>query len=72
MRLYDPMMQPKPGRSPMSFHRGWREIQRMRSFIDGKAAEKSQLDNATLLWIKFSQFVQSVIERDHVHAPRLE
>ena len=45
-------MQPKPGRSPMSFHRGGRQIQYMRSFFDGKTTEESQLDNAALLPIE--------------------
>src|ERR1035438_9785733 len=61
-RLGHLVMQPKPGRRPMSFHRGWREIQHARSFFDGKAREKSQLDNATLLLIEFRQFIQSVVE----------
>ena len=56
----------------MSFHRRRREIHRLRSFFDGKTAEKSQLDNAALLRIKFGQFVQSVVESDHVDAPGLE
>src|SRR5208282_2635453 len=63
---------PKPGRGPVSFYRAGREIQRPRSFFDGEPAEKSQLDDATLLLIKSSQFVQRVVERDHVYAPRLE
>src|SRR5580704_6482361 len=65
-------MQPKPGRGPMSLHRHWREIQCMRSFFNGKAAKKSQFDNATLLLVKLRQFVQSIVESDHVYAPRLE
>src|SRR5271167_2611985 len=66
------VMQPKPGRGPMSFHRRWRKIQRTRSFFNGKATEKSQFDNATLLLVKPRQFIQRVVESDHVHAPGLE
>ena len=36
-----------------------------------KATEKSQFDNPTLLLVEFSQFVQSVVESDHVHAAGL-
>jgi hypothetical protein len=56
----------------MSFHRPWREIQRTRGFFDGQTAKKSQLHNAALLRIKFSQFVQSVVESHHVHASCFE
>src|SRR4029077_15084432 len=65
-------MQPEPGRSPVPLHGGGREIQCVRGFFNGKAAEESHLDNAALLRIELGQFVQSVIESDHVHARHLE
>src|SRR5580658_9236067 len=66
------MMQPKPGHSPIFLYRGRRQIQDPRRFLDGKAAEESQLDYVALLLIEFRQFVQSVVESNHVDAPALE
>src|SRR5271157_2085027 len=65
-------MQPSPCASPVSFHRPWRQLEHIRGFFDGKTAEESQLHNTTLLLVEFSQFIQSVVESDHVHAAALE
>ena len=44
----------------------------MRSFFDRKPAEKSQLDNAALLFIQFCQFVQRVVKGDQIETTGLE
>ena len=46
----------------MSLHRSGRDIQCVRSFFNGKAAEESHLDNTALLRIKLGQFVQRIVE----------
>src|SRR5580700_11649216 len=68
----DLLMQPGPCRSPVSFHRPGRQLEHVRGFFDGKTAEESQLHNAALLLVEFSQFVESIVESDHVHAAALE
>src|SRR5580704_6216383 len=60
-------MQPKPGRGPMPFDCSRREIQRASGLIDGKAAEESHLDDATLLPIEPGQLVKRVVKSNHVH-----
>ncbi len=47
------------------------KIQRARSFVNGKAAEKSHLNDAALLPIEPGQFIQRVVQSDHVHSRRL-
>src|SRR5580704_3180352 len=50
--------QPRFGHIPIPFHRRWRYCQHGGSFFDGQPAEKTQLDNAALLFLHFGEFVQ--------------
>src|SRR5580704_17428211 len=52
--------QPSFGHVPIPFHRRRRYCQHGGSFFDGQPAEKTQLDNAALLFIHFGEFVQDV------------
>src|SRR5580700_362573 len=65
-------MQPSPCGSPVSCHRPWRQLEHIRGLFDGKTAEESQLHNTALLLVEFSQFIQSVVKSDHIHAAALE
>jgi hypothetical protein len=68
----DLLKQPSPRGSPVSLDRPGRQLEQVRRFFDGKTAEESQLHNAALLLVEFSQFVQSVVESGHIHSAALE
>jgi hypothetical protein len=68
LSLADLLVQPNPRRRPMPLHRGWRHAQNISSLFDGKPAEKSQLDDSTLLCVEFGQAIEGIIERDQIHA----
>src|ERR1700679_1697588 len=59
--------QPSFGHVPIPFHGGGRNRKRGRGLFDGQPAEKTQLDNAALLFIHFGEFVQDVIQGQHVY-----
>src|SRR5580704_8979184 len=49
--------QPRFGHIPIAFHGGGRNRQHGRGLFDRQPAEKTQLDNAALLFIHFGEFV---------------
>jgi hypothetical protein len=59
-------MQPNSRRRPISFYRGWRDIQYLSRFFDGQATEVSQFHNAALLGVKSGEFGQGVIQPDQI------
>ena len=61
--------QPRPGKTPIAFGRGVRQVHHLGCFIYGQAAEETQLYNPTVFGIGRRQVVQGIVEREQVQFP---
>src|ERR1700722_2249040 len=57
-------LQPSSSGGPFAFHRGGRNAEDFRSFLDGESAKESKFNQPALLRIQARKPVQRVIKRD--------
>ena len=66
MSSFERALQPGARHRPLALHRGWRDADDLRRFLDGETTEVAQLDDACLLRIDRCKPRQRLVNSQYV------